>query len=505
MLIGYARVSTAGSIGRIKMQRRVFAVSRVSVVVFSVAMLSVWGQTAAGAAKESPASRTDSVSLPTVHASLAPRARAMSGQFFGYNLSYGFFEVWKSDPQLVAQTATLAPGTLRYPGGSPANYWHWTTSRPDNQHSKYPLSLQDLKRLVTASGATPIFDLNIMTASLQSQVAMLRAAQHLGLPVRFIELGNEFYLPKPNYLQAFPTALNYGQRVAAWIPTLHKDFPGAQIAAVGFAQNLSSAYVTSRESTWNTTVLKTAPGLKNVTMHLYWRPNVSGVADQLAVPFQTWAQVEKDSLSKLPPSTSVWVTEYNMMNKQKVGGKITFVPPQGTWTQGLFVGTMDLLMLRDPRIKLTDYYAAVENYGDYGAIIPPTGQLRPSGAVQQLISRAAAGMTFSEPLKFARGPMLLGKYPGLVGCVFRNAAGTTHAVVLNLSNQAVSMVLPPALSRGMVQEEIQGALSATTANELKTTQVRTSNSATLQPYSVTYLNHLHPSRHFSLGGGGQGR
>jgi hypothetical protein len=483
---------------------RSFSLLRVTVVVLSGTMLSACGLAAVSAATGSSVSPTDSFRLPTVLASLAPGARAMSGQYFGYNLSDGFFKAWQRSPQLVAQTATMAPGTLRYPGGSIANYWNWTSGRPDKESGRprYPFSLQDLKRLVKASRSTPIFDLNIMTASLTSQVEMLRAAQHLGLPVRYIELGNEFYLSTPNYLHSFPTALSYGKRVAVWMPTLHKDFPGAQIAAVGFAQSLSSAYVTSRESAWNATVLKNVPELKDMTMHLYWYRNGAGVAAQLAGAFQSWTQVQQDSLAKLPAGTRIWVTEYNMAHREKIGGKVTFLPPQGTWTQGLFVGTMDLLMLRDPRIQLADYYALVESFGDFGAIIPPTGQLRPSGALQQLISRAAAGMTLSEPLTFAREPMLLGKYPGLVGSVFRNAAGTTRVVVLNLSNRAVSMVLPRILSHGMIQEEIHGAPSATTADELQTTQVRTNDRVTLQPYSVTYLSLLHPSRRFPIGGGG---
>lgn len=467
-----------------------FALHRATTMVLSGAMLLAGSLTALNAATASSVSPTDSVGLPTVQASLAPGARTMSGQFFGYNLSDGFYQAWHQNSQLVAQTATMAPGTLRYPGGSIANYWNWTSGRPDKESGRpqFSFSLQDLKRLVLASGATPIFDLNIMTASLASQVAMLRAAQHLGLPVRFIELGNEFYLSKPNYIHSFPTALSYGKRVAAWMPTLHKDFPGAQIAAVGFAQSLSSAYVTSRESTWNATVLKNVPNLKDITMHLYWYRHGSGVAAQLAGLFQIWTQVQQDSLSKLPSSTRIWVTEYNMAHKKKIGGKVKFLPPQGTWTQGLFVGAMDLLMLRDPRIQFADYYALVESFGDYGAIIPTTEQLRPSGAVQQLISRAAAGMTVSEPLAFAREPMLLGKYPSLLGSVFHNTAGTTHVVVLNLSNHAVSMVLPPTLAHGMEQEEIQGAPWATKADELQTTEVRTNHRVTLEPYSVTYLS-----------------
>lgn len=397
----------------------------------------------------------------------------------------------------------MVPGTLRYPGGTIANYWNWVTgwygTRPSGGNGSeynsgaYHFSLQDLKQMVTASGATPIFDVNIMTATLNSQVAMLNAADQLGLPVRFIELGNEFYLPKPDYVHAFPTPLSYAQRVAAWIPVLHKDFPNAQIAAVGYAQILQPS---QRESDWNTTLLKTVPKLQTITMHVYLHPRSAfGVAGSqnpdkvLTLPFSQWALLEKHSLQTLPSNITVWVTEFNMMNKIKgPNGEITFPPPQGTWTQGLFAGTMDLLFLRDPRIKLADYYTLVGNYGSYEALNPATGQPSLTGTVQQLIHRAAAGMTFSEPMAFSGEPMLLSKYPGLIGCVFRNSSGTADAVVLNLTNQTISLQLPAALSKTMIAQEIQGAPSTVQASKLQSTQVRTSKTMTLPPYAAAYIH-----------------
>lgn len=479
---------------------RAFALTRLSFVALSVAMLSACGQTAVGTKTEAPT--PVSASALRVYASLAPGSRALSGQFFGYNLDVGAEQAWQSDPHLAAQAASMAPGTLRYPGGTVANYWNWVIgwygTRPNGAKGAYyesgksSFTLQDLKQLVKASGATPIFDVNIMTATLKSQVEMLQAAQRLGLPVRLVELGNEFYLPNPDYVRAFPTPLTYAQRVAAWLPTLHKDFPGAQIAAVGYAETGKS---TLRESTWNVSVLRTAAGLQDLTMHIYFHPRAAlGVAGSqhteqvLALPFSQWDLIEQHSLQTLPRNTNIWITEFNMMNNVKgPRGQRTFPPPQGTWTQGLFAGTMDLLFLRDPRIALVDYHALVGTHGGYGALNPNTGQPSPSGAVQQLIHRAAAGMTFSQTLTFGGGPLLLGKYPGLVGAVFRNSVGTAHAVVLNLSNRAVSMILPPVISTGMVQEEIQGAPSATNGGELHKTKVNAGKIVTLQSYSVTYL------------------
>jgi hypothetical protein len=62
-------------------------------------------------------------------------------------------------------------------------------------------------RRPAGTGATPMFDLNVMTAPLSDQIAMLRSAQQVDkLPVKYVELGNEFYLCDTDYVQAFPTA-----------------------------------------------------------------------------------------------------------------------------------------------------------------------------------------------------------------------------------------------------------------------------------------------------------
>ena len=99
---------------------RAFALGRLALWALFVAALSACSQTAVGTKTDSPASII--AAAPTVRASLAPGARTLSGQFFGYNLDYGTLKAWKTDQHLVSQTASMAAGTLRYPGGTVANY-----------------------------------------------------------------------------------------------------------------------------------------------------------------------------------------------------------------------------------------------------------------------------------------------------------------------------------------------------------------------------------------------
>ncbi len=134
-----------------------------------------------------------------------PLARA----FFGANIDGAYNPSgtypW-TDPRTLAAVKALNLQSLRYPGGTDANYWDWHTGwvYPSFPTGAGPFSetLKDFAPLVKLTGP-PIFDLNVMTynnsiatpaqtsAMVQDQVAMLKAAQQLGMPVEYIELGNE--------------------------------------------------------------------------------------------------------------------------------------------------------------------------------------------------------------------------------------------------------------------------------------------------------------------------
>src|SRR5207248_10180294 len=124
-----------------------------------------------------------------------------------------------SNSSLLRALAELKPQTLRYPGGTVANYWDWRqgwfvrgAQVPPNWYNlpPAPAPLEDFKQAIKASGATPVFVLNMLTSTLDAQLAMLRHARWLGLPVALVELGNEFYLNAPDYAAAFPTGQDYG-------------------------------------------------------------------------------------------------------------------------------------------------------------------------------------------------------------------------------------------------------------------------------------------------------
>ena len=52
----------------------------------------------------------------------------------------------------------------------------------------------------------------------------------MGLPVQFVELGNEFYLRNPkDYVTKFPTGADYGKMATSWIRAIRDKFPNVKI------------------------------------------------------------------------------------------------------------------------------------------------------------------------------------------------------------------------------------------------------------------------------------
>jgi parallel beta-helix repeat protein len=155
--------------------------------------------------------------------------------YFGYNASnviqdYGYGSpLWQTNIN-NNQLKSLKPDLLRYPGGSDANWWRWQTgwfrgyNNPiynddlsasnvkygdqvplpsyctdglpwDLNSKKYqPNQYIDFLPMVKAGSCYPLFDFNMLSSDIGTEIGGLFAAQCGGLPVKYIELGNEMYL-----------------------------------------------------------------------------------------------------------------------------------------------------------------------------------------------------------------------------------------------------------------------------------------------------------------------
>ena len=452
------------------------------------------------------ASGTPSARVPST-AGLTATLGGSSGlppAFFGVNFPYS--EVAKDGPATEAQRdgqlAALHPGTLRWPGGTDANYFRWQLGYPEPagaaanglgqvELNGFVFTLSDLKAAYKRTGAPPVFDLNLMTpvdlseaARLGEQVALLKTAQHMGLPIAYVELGNEFYLSTTDYTQSFPDATSYGQTVAYFVSALHRDFPGVLVAAVG-----SLPQGTSREQTWDSEMLNaaaTANGLPDaVTLHAY--PNwttpltVADLPGFFAEAYSTTDDIN-DVVHGFPDPEPVWVTEYNLYPQVTATTK----PAQYTYAHALFVAEQELLLQQVTGVALVDYWTSFGNAAA-GAYTggPANSTLTPVGLALAWVGAAASDATRTAPLVFEGAPALGNGEPAVLGYAFSSATAVRD-VIVNLSGQSLS-----------VQSDVPGGFGAyiqvtgdpTTAMQSASQLTRTHGTAaaelTLAPYSIT--------------------
>src|SRR5579875_2505587 len=91
----------------------------------------------------------------------APARLDLQGGFYGLNYDYAGAAEFKAEP-VDPLLKDLEPGTLRWPGGTGADFFNWHIGKPTKNAHNFRFWLAALERAHRASGATPIFDLNVL-------------------------------------------------------------------------------------------------------------------------------------------------------------------------------------------------------------------------------------------------------------------------------------------------------------------------------------------------------
>jgi hypothetical protein len=164
-------------------------------------------------------------------------------EFLGFNHNQLNHETWTPDLAKAACDAGLP--LLKYPGGTVSAYWDWHDGwviTPEDYKTRFPQSksykyksradqnpnrtklytLESLKGLLDLCERmqmkrTVNFALNMVTRELDDQLQMLQAADNLGVAIKIVELGNEYYASaEPDFVARFPTAEVYAANASVW-------------------------------------------------------------------------------------------------------------------------------------------------------------------------------------------------------------------------------------------------------------------------------------------------
>jgi hypothetical protein len=483
----------------------------------------------------------------------AKTTRTVPGGFFGYN-DQSAMSLNRQDPDLLNAISKVRAQVMRFPGGQNGNYWDWQTGLPIGNYDTgitmhkdaHPRKLEDLKREAGLLHYTPVFMLNVLTdpqckppagglcqytpssPNLDYQLQMLQAAQKLGIPVKYVELGNEYYLSNGKftglgYTSVYPDPIKPGDPLAStvyarlatqWIAAIKKQFPHALVAAVGTTTSGKNA----RRNSWNRGLFPALQGADAITMHTYIRtavPKGTKVFDEaaaetmLATPFSNWASIRQD-IAAVPKSVPIWFTEYNLGDMSE--------PVWGTWAHGLLTATMTMLFLEEPRVVMMlkhdlisggvfgEFFGPAKGFATSGggkytppSNPPPTTPFgrTASNMTMDEIARAAASATKAQRLNFPGAPLLNGSgtpYPALYGWSFQ-AGAARRVVVLNLSNRPLTIDVNALRLGGASYDQISGApftyvtggLSGSPSNLIEKKGALAGRTCALPAYSVTRI------------------
>lgn len=441
-----------------------------------------------------------------------------------------------TNPNLLAKMPLLKPQVYRFPQGAFSSWYNWREgwvyddpNVPDKYASlsKVPNRLEDYKVLRDASGVqATILGVNMILSDIPEQIAMLKHADSIGIPVKYVELGNEFYLegddPDSAYiLQKFPTPADYGIAATIWADSIHKYFPDAKVAAQGvFDKNAAP-----RRKIWNDSVLAHLEGEDAMTFHFYYPSadadsletaaekldvNMQDVPDWLYQPFKGWDILKNKSMVKVRPGKEIWITEFNLSDHER--------PTHGYWTHGLYQALQTLLLLQDDRItKVTphgmcgtavygshfyDTEGFVFGNGDDPSFIPPPVQpattfwgLTACGNNLTMVGNAMYGKDYASPIQFSPNPQVLAiekgdsnYYNGLFGYLFNNGTAS-DALILNLTGNTQEITTNVMFPGGGTYEMRYAPALQLVATAADVTVVNASLPQTLvlQPYSSTRI------------------
>ena len=203
-----------------------------------------------GCQKQKPLPDTLSLEIDTQNGK--PLRQALYG--FNSNMmsgDYGYL-----DDDFVALTKVLAPKTLRFPGGTVGNFYHWepggffenemasTLNTKLNKRNvrnyvklqsrrKGKIVFDDFMRLCNTLNITPVVVVNLWTGSPEESAAWVRYAKDKEYEVTHWELGNEYYLP--HYLNKYPTVKAYIAEAKKHAAAMKAVDPDIKVSVCGYS------------------------------------------------------------------------------------------------------------------------------------------------------------------------------------------------------------------------------------------------------------------------------
>lgn len=420
---------------------------RITLTVLA-ALLSAWAAILPG---QAPADSTIAADFTNVK-------RVIPAFLFGQNLQtvdrgdYTLRSDGQFDRELVDMLSEVRLTTLRFPGGTAADFFHWWQALgPQSGRPKQPSGVpneyyppiagpEEFIKLSTALRATPFVTANVSSGSPAEAAEFATYFVRRGFPVTYWEVGNEIYFegilengsvgPPPDV---------YAKKVI--------DYAAAIRSAAPFAKIFAAAVVgpNETESFWNSVVLSLAgPYVDGVSMHNAYFPLWGFKADK-TVPsdeylftsmlggtrlVESTLNVMDQQMAQLGRVIPIFVTEYDgiFFADKTVEDPVRTHQRNPTLGAALFNASVLQIFARHPRVYGAHHMAlAGPNYGSLVGLDAGVRVRNPQFYVHREYSREAGNLVVDLTLdpKLARfDSQPLKNMPGQAGVPKLDALAT---------------------------------------------------------------------------------
>ena len=319
-------------------------------------------------------------------------SQSLRQALYGFNTNMMNGDYGYLDPDFVELTKVLAPKTLRFPGGTVGNFYHWepggffesemvSTVNPKlNARNKRnyarlqklregKIVFDDFMQLCNTLNIMPVVVVNLWTGSPEESAAWVSYAKSKGYHVKHWELGNEYYLP--HYLNKYPTVGTYiaeAKKHAAAMKAVDPDIK-VSVCASPIAFHKEGWLVKTQQRKWDEGLAADTSFYDAYTVHVYaYKAVRKKEIEEMRGYLMGWihfAVTEAfDYYEKLFPNKEMWITEWNIANPvNRVAN---------TQLHAMYVGDFFLKMLTIPNVTQANFHVIAGPGKGFPAFSPIT-------------------------------------------------------------------------------------------------------------------------------------
>ena len=318
---------------------------------------------------------------------------------YGFNSNMMSGDYGYLDEDFVALTKVLQPQTLRFPGGTVGNFYHWKISgfRQDEMNSTLStrlnkrnrgnfnklqkrrdgiISFDDYMTLCQDLDITPIVVVNLWTGNPEESASWVRYTNEKGYDIKYWELGNEYYLP--HYIKKYRTAELYMTEAKRHALAMKKVNPKIKVSvcATPVAFHKEGFLINRVQRKWDEKLANySAPSSTDwfdaYSVHVYAYKAVKKVEiDIMRRYLFGWIHYECEEAMNyyqdLFPDKEMWVTEWNIANP---ANRVA-----NTQLHAMYVGDFFLKLLSYPHITHANFHVIAGQGKGFPVFSPITPQ-----------------------------------------------------------------------------------------------------------------------------------